>query len=105
MFCLNVILKSPRIGWSLSRVCCAKEIAVMAEIEKRIATKNDNLSFIRTPVYVLGPGMSGSYQKVSSYSRTFWFPSVQKRNQVFLQHSARGFEFAVAAAEQQATIA
>src|SRR5437667_10306477 len=63
MFCLKVILKSPEIGFS-SRVRCANEIAVMAEMAKRIAVNRDNLSFIRTPLFELGLGMEGSYQKV-----------------------------------------
>src|SRR5205807_9750486 len=49
--------------------------------------------------------MSGSYQKVWCYSRPQSFPFIEKLNQVFLQHSSRRFEFAIAAAVVQATVA
>jgi len=47
MVVLIVILKSPLIGLSpVSRVLCAKEIAVTEEIAKMMAAKSINLLFI-----------------------------------------------------------
>src|SRR6266849_5169406 len=47
IFVLIVILKSPRIGWSVSGLRCANEIALTAEMAKMIAVHRNNLLFMK----------------------------------------------------------
>src|SRR6266436_264059 len=71
MPCLIVILKSPVMGRSLSRVLCPKEIAVMVVRTKRMDKKRVSLSFmINSPMISEHVrGTKGNYQKLFAYSR------------------------------------
>src|SRR5260370_12960480 len=53
IFVLIVILKSPRIGWSVSGLRCAKEIAVAREIAKAMTANRSNLVFTKCYLCIL----------------------------------------------------
>src|SRR5258708_18913387 len=107
-FVLIVILKSPRIGPSVSGLRWADEMAVANTIAQAMTANRSNLLFMKRSLCIL---FRANRVNVSNLSKSeallkkLFLPPIQKHDQVFLHHPPRGFKLALAAAVQQLSIA